>query len=100
MYHVAVTKSHKLGVHIYVNGKETTFRDEFGSVGNSVIGRTFGGGFTDGGQLFNVRIWSYARTQVDLLSDAAVTNPALLSTPQDGLLHWWPLTENIQDVIT
>jgi hypothetical protein len=99
MYHVAVTKgSH--GVNIYVNGRETTFRDEHGSVSASQLGHSFGGGFTDGGQLFNVRIWDYARNPSDLLADSAVTDPDMLSTPADGLAHWWPLTENIQDVIT
>merc|ERR1719267_320937 len=66
MYHVAVTKSHKHGVHIYVNGRETTFRDEHGIVSTSHITKDFGSGFTDGGQLFNVRIWDYARAQTDL----------------------------------
>jgi len=99
MYHVAVTKSAEHGVHLYVNGRETTSRDELGSVADSTIGRTFGSGFTDGGQLFNVRIWDYARDQVDLLADAAVTNPDMISSDA-GLAHWWPLTDNIQDVIT
>jgi len=100
MYHVAVTKSAKHGVHIYVNGRDVTFRDELGSVSTSVIANSFGGGFTDGGQLFNVRIWDYARDQTDLLADAAVTDPGMLSTSSAGLAHWWPLTDNIQDVIT
>jgi len=99
MYHVAVTKSSEHGVHLYVNGRETTFRDELGTVADSTIGRSFGSGFTDGGQLFNVRIWDYARDQVDLLADAAVTNPDMISNGA-GLAHWWPLTDNIQDVIT
>jgi len=99
MYHVAVTKGQH-GVHIYVNGRETTFRDEHGSVSASQLGHTFGGGFTDGGQLFNVRIWDYERNPADLLADSAVTDPDMLSTPADGLAHWWPLTESIQDVIT
>jgi hypothetical protein len=100
MYHIAVTKSHKHGVHLYVNGRETTFRDENGVVGASSIAKSFGGGFTDGGQLFNVRIWEYARAVTDLMADSAVTDPDMLSTPKDGLSHWWPLTDNIQDVIT
>merc|ERR1719262_1174880 len=99
MYHVAVTKSHKHGVHIYVNGRETTFRDPHGAVTASTISKSFGGGFTDGGQLFNVRIWDYARSQIELLADAAVTKIDMLSTPKDGLAHWWPLTDNIQDLI-
>jgi hypothetical protein len=100
MYHVAVTKSHKHGVHILVNGRDASYRADHGSVGPSVITPSFGGGFTDGGQMFNVRIWDYARSQTDLLADAAVTDPNMLSTAKDGLAHWWPLTDNIQDVIT
>jgi len=98
MYHVAVTKSTAHGVHIYVNGQEATFRDEHGTVSASHLGHTFGGGFTDGGQLFNVRIWDYARTQPDIVAAAAVTTPDSLA--HDGLAHWWPLTDSIQDVIT
>jgi len=101
MYHVAVTKSLKHGVNVYVNGKEVTFRDAHGAVSASDLSEShsFGGGFTDGGQLFNVRIWDYARSQTDLLDDAAVTDVDLLSS-KAGLAHFWPLTENIQDVIT
>jgi hypothetical protein len=99
MYHVAVTKSAEHGVHIYVNGRETTARDEHGTVSASTLGHSFGGGFTDGGQLFNVRIWDYARPQTDILADAAVTDADMLSSAA-GLAHWWPLTDNIQDVIT
>jgi hypothetical protein len=99
MYHVAVTKSSAHGVHLYVNGREDTFRDELGAVSESHLAHTFGGGFVDGGQLFNVRIWDYARAQQDLLADSFVTNPDMISSAA-GLAHWWPLTENIQDVIT
>jgi len=99
MYHVAVTKSAAHGVHLFVNGREDTFRDELGAVSESHIAHTFGGGFVDGGQLFNVRIWDYARAQQDLLADSFVTNPDMISSSA-GLAHWWPLTENIQDVIT
>jgi hypothetical protein len=99
MYHVAVTKSAKHGVHIMVNGKDVTARDENGAVSASTLGHSFGGGFTDGGQMFNVRIWDFARSQVDILADAAVTNPDLLSSAA-GLAHWWPLTDDIQDIIT
>lgn len=98
MYHISVTKSQKHGVHVYVNGVETTARDEHGAVSASHIARSFGGGFTDGGQLFNVRIWNHARAQTDLLSDAAVTDRDMISSDA-GLEHWWPLTDNIQDVI-
>jgi hypothetical protein len=99
MYHVAVTKSQKDGVHVYVNGRETTFRDEHGSLSASHLAHSFGGGFTDGGQLFNVRIWDYARAQADILDDAAITDPDMLSSAA-GLAHWWPLTDSIQDIMT
>lgn len=98
MYHVAVTKSHKNGVHLYVNGAESTFRDA-GSVSTSHLARSFGGGFVDGGQLFNVRIWNHARDESDLRNDAFVTDRDMISGI-DGLDHWWPLTDNIQDVMT
>merc|ERR1719453_1371587 len=98
MYHVAVTKSAKHGVHAYVNGKDATQVVE-GAVSASTLAHSFGGGFTDGGQMFNVRIWDYARSQVDILADAAVTDVEMLSS-KAGLSHFWPLTENIQDVVT
>lgn len=98
MYHVAVTKRGE-EVYVLVNGREATFRSS-GSVSASALTKSFGQGFTDGGQLFNVRIWSYARSQKDILENSAVTDPELLTTPKDGLVHWWPLTDNIQDVIT
>jgi len=98
MYHVAVTRSKKHGVHVLVNGRDTTYRGD-GVVSDSSILPSFGGGFTDGGQLFNVRIWDYARSQTDILTDAAVTDADLL-TSKEGLAHWWPLTDNIQDIIT
>jgi len=98
-YHVAVTKDSDDGVKVYVNGHKVTATDELGSVSASDIGKSFGGGFTDGGQLFNVRIWDYARTQMDLIDDSFVVNPDLLSS-SEGLAHWWPLTDNVQDVMT
>jgi hypothetical protein len=97
-YHVAVTKGDQ-GVKMYVNGHQVAVADEFGSVGESKLARSFGGGFTDGGQLFNVRVWDYARSQMDIIEDSFVTNPDLLSTTE-GLAHWWPLTENVKDIIT
>jgi hypothetical protein len=99
MYHVAVTKSHRHGVHAYVNGRDVTFLDQHGAVSASTLGVSFGHGFTDGGQLFNVRIWDYARDVTDLMADSAVTDLDGL-TNAAGLSHWWPLTDNIQDVIT
>lgn len=97
-YHVAVTKSAKHGVHMYVNGRLATATDEYGAVGESVLGTSFGGGFTDGGQLFNVRIWDFARSQMDIIEDSAITDPNLMSTV--GLAHWWPLTKDTQDLMT
>jgi len=99
MYHVAVTKSNKHGVKVYVNGKDVTFADEHGAVSDSHLGTSFGGGFTDGGQMFNVRIWDFARDQVDILGDSAITNLDLMSSTA-GLAHWWPLTDGVQDVMT
>jgi hypothetical protein len=98
MYHVAVTKSLKHGVELWVNGRKTTTRIE-GAVGASHITSSFGAGFVDGGQLFNVRIWDYARDGSDLVQDAFVTTPDMMSSTA-GLAHWWPLTENIKDLIT
>merc|ERR1719213_281442 len=100
MYHIAVTKHQEHGIIVYVNGVDVTFTDPQGVLTKSHLLRTFGGGFTDGGQLFNVRIWDYARAITDLLADAAVTNPDSLSTDDKGLAHWWPLTDNIQDLVT
>jgi hypothetical protein len=104
MYHVAVTKHPEHGVFVLVNGRDSTFRSPSGAaVSASSITKGFGHGFTDGGQLFNVRIWDHARSQTDILTDSAVTNPDLLSTPVDGHgapSHWWPLSDSIQDVIT
>jgi hypothetical protein len=99
MYHVAVTKSAKHGVHMYVNGHDATFRDEHGTVSDSALTTSFGGGFTDGGQLFNVRMWEYARSQDQIMNEAAITDVEALAS-KAGLVHAWPLTENIQDAIT
>jgi hypothetical protein len=103
MYHVAVTKSHKHGVHVYVNGQDSTFRDEHGVVGASKLFNSFGGGFTDGGQLFNVRIWKIERSAEELRTNAAITAEEHLSggkAVEAGLKHWWPLTDSIQDIVT
>jgi len=96
-YHVAITKCDQKGVSIYVNGRDVTLKNSEASA--SSLQQSFGGGFTDGGQLFNVRIWNYARSPVDLLQDAFKTNIELLSS-KDGLAHWWPLTDNVMDIIT
>jgi len=97
MYHVAVTKKGDR-VHVYVNGQDETVTHGSG-VSASRLLHTFGGGFTDGGQLLNVRIWNYARTQPQILDNAAVFDKDLLDI-DTGLRHWWPLTDSIQDVIT
>lgn len=98
MYHVAVTKSTRHGVSLYVNGQEAGRAP--GTASESTLFESFGAGFTDGGQLFNVRIWNYARSVIDLMANSAVTDVDKLTTAKDGLAHWWPLTDNIQDVMT
>jgi hypothetical protein len=102
MYHVAITKASDSrkhpGIHVYVNGEESTARGNE-QITASHLSSSFGGGFQDGGQLFNVRIWNHARSIVDIMASSAVTNPDLLEK-DDGLLHWWPLTDSIQDVVT
>jgi hypothetical protein len=100
-YHVAATKNNKGEVHIYVNGRDVT---ESGhnivAFGDSTLEKTMGGGFVDGGQLFNLRIWKYARTQVELYSDAFATRFDDMQTDVNGLDHWWPLTQDLKDVMT
>merc|ERR1719503_112584 len=99
-YHVAVTKSAAKGVLIYVNGHQVAGVPEGDNThGESHISASFGAGFTDGGQLFNVRIWDYARDGKDLLEYSAVTNPDLMDT-EAGLAHWWPLTDGTRDLMT
>jgi hypothetical protein len=98
-YHVAVTKSAKKGTQVYVNGHQVAAVPEGDTTdAESHLATSFGGGFTDGGQLFNVRIWDYAREQMDLLEYSAVTNPELMETA--GLAHWWPLTGDTHDLMT
>jgi len=98
-YHVAVTRGLDGEVKVYVNGRQVTATNEGGEVSNSELSRTFGSGFTDGGQLFNVRIWDHARSQADVLEYSAVTNPVLMDDLA-GLDHWWPLTDDTKDIIT
>jgi len=123
-YHVAITQCEE-GTHVYVNGRSATATDgaevepmppmPFMPYGMSRdmpmppmpslpslpsnLEHSFGAGFTDGGQLFNVRIWDYARSQMDLIQDSGITDPSLMSDAA-GLAHWWPLTDNTQDLIT
>jgi len=97
-YHVAVTKDNDDGVKIYVNGHSVAAYDDLGTNAASHLTTSFGAGFQDGGQLFNVRIWDYARSASDLIEYSAVTDPELMAT--DGLAHWWPLTGDIKDLMT
>jgi hypothetical protein len=102
-YHVAVTKDLEGTVAVYVNGRDVTAEGhKLGDTSDdSTLSATIGGGFGDGGQLFNVRIWDYARTATELYQDAFVTRKSALSEPTaNGLAHWWPLSQNIKDVIT
>jgi hypothetical protein len=99
-YHVAVTKDADEGVKVYVNGHQVAkVPDGDVTDGESQLTASFGGGFTDGGQLFNVRIWDFARDAKDLLEYSAVTNPDLMDT-EAGLLHWWPLAGDTVDLMT
>jgi hypothetical protein len=99
-YHVAVSRDNVGVVRIYVNGKDVTAQGHrIDQSEESTLASTFGGGFTDGGQLFNVRIWNYARTQVQLYQDAFVTSIDAMSDIA-GLAHWWPLSKDLKDVIT
>jgi hypothetical protein len=42
----------------------------------------------DGGQRFDARIWSYARTQLELCTDAFATKFQDLQIDVNGLVHW------------
>lgn len=102
-YHVAVTRCSHQGVKIYVNGhlsSEGHVEDDDWQKKStqSHLSTSFGGGFTDGGQLFNVRIWNYARSSDQLIQNAFVTDEDQIS--DKDLLHWWPLTENVKDTET
>jgi len=99
-YHVAVTRDVDGVVKVYVNGREVSADGHnIDTAADSTLGSTLGGGFTDGGQLFNVRIWDYARTQNELYQDAFVTRVNAMSNV-NGLAHWWPLTDDLKDLIT
>lgn len=99
-YHIAVSRCREGTVKVYVNGRQVTKLngDEL-KASDSVLMRSFGGGFTDGGQLFNVRIWNIARSQADLMEYSAVTDKLLMDELK-GIDHWWPLTDSITDVMT
>jgi hypothetical protein len=100
-YFVAATKDLAGDVRIFVNGRDMT------ATGHEIVGKkestlenTLGGGFIDGGQLFNVRIWDHARTQLELYTDAFATRFEDLQTDVAGLAHWWPLTRDLKDQMT
>jgi len=99
-YHVAVTKDVDGVTKVYVNGRDVTADGhKLDDVSDSTLATTFGGGFADGGQLFNVRIWDFARTQNELYQDAFVTRVEAMSHV-NGLAHWWPLTDDLRDLMT
>jgi hypothetical protein len=98
-YFIAVTKDVAGEVRVFVNGRDMTAEGPQTS-GHSALEATMGGGFIDGGQLFNVRIWSYARTQLELYTDAFSTRFEDMQTDVNGLLHWWPLTHDLKDQMT
>jgi hypothetical protein len=100
-YFVAVTKDLDGEVKVYVNGRDVTQTGhQIVAESESTLQPTVGGGFIDGGQLFNLRIWSYARTQLELYSDAFATRFEDIQTDINGLDHWWPLTRDLKDLIT
>jgi hypothetical protein len=99
-YHVAVTKDNVGEVKIFVNGRDVSAEGHnIETSSESTLANTLGGGFADGGQLFNVRIWDYARTQNELYQDAFVTRVNMMSH-MNGLAHWWPLTDDLKDLVT
>jgi len=100
-YHVAVTRDGS-EVKVYVNGKDVTEVPEHplsSTVGDSKLSSSFGAGFGDGGQLFNVRIWDHARKPHELIQEAFVSSPDSISDTA-GLKHWWPLVDATTDVMT
>jgi hypothetical protein len=100
-YFVAVTKNLDGEVKVYVNGRDVTQEGhQISDNTESTLQPSVGGGFIDGGQLFNLRIWSYARTQLELYSDAFATRFEDIQTDVNGLDHWWPLTHDLKDMIT
>jgi len=99
-YHVAVTKDLEGAVKIYVNGRDTTAEGhKLDTSADSTLASTLGGGFVDGGQLFNVRIWNHARTQNEVYQDAFTTRVNAMSHV-GGLEHWWPLADDLKDLMT
>jgi len=100
-YFIAVTKNLAGEVQVFVNGRDmTTDGHKISSNAESTLEPSIGGGFIDGGQLFNLRIWDYARTQLELYTDAFSTRFEDMQTSTNGLAHWWPLTHDMKDQIT
>jgi len=100
-YFVAVTKNLAGDVQVFVNGRDmTTDGHKISTNAESTLEPTIGGGFIDGGQLFNLRIWDYARTQLELYTDAFSTRFEDMQTSVNGLAHWWPLTYDMKDLMT
>jgi len=100
-YFIAVTKNLAGEVQVFVNGRDmTTDGHKISSNDESTLEPTIGGGFIDGGQLFNLRIWDYARTQLELYTDAFSTRFEDMQTSVNGLAHWWPLTHDLKDQVT
>lgn len=97
-YHVAVSRDEDGQVKVYVNGHQVAALEGGEDSSPSKLATSFGGGFADGGQLFNVRVWDYARSPSDLIEYSAVTDPELMETA--GLAHWWPLTDGTTDIMT
>lgn len=99
-YHVAVTKDYNGTVSVYVNNRDVTATGTQDTNRNdAILSSTVGGGFQDGGQLFNLRIWNHARTHQQLINDAFANTVDHISDAA-GLDHWFPLTENIVDLMT
>jgi len=100
-YFIAVTKNLEGDVQVFVNGRDmTTVGHKISSNPDSTLEPTVGGGFIDGGQLFNLRIWDYARTQLELYTDAFSTRFEDMQTSVNGLAHWWPMTNDLKDLMT
>jgi hypothetical protein len=100
-YHVAITQNGKGAVNVYANGRDITAKGHKLDSKNSIstLAPTVGGGFGDGGQLMNVRIWDHARLPNEIYQDAFATKTESMSHVK-GLDHWWPLTKDLKDVVT
>ena len=61
------------------------------------FGATIGGGSIDGGQLFTLRIWEYARTHWSY-TDAFSIRFEDMQTSVNGRAHWWLLIHVMKDL--